>query len=172
MMNRQQKKAMIQDLQKNLETYQSSFLVNVKGLTVSDMQKVRKGVYEKGGTLKVAKNTLLKRAIASKPELSHLEPHFKDQIAVIFTSETPEIAKFIFQESKANKKLEIVAGSLDYKALDKSQIEILAQLPSKDVLRAQVAAALQAPITSYVTVLNKLILRLLWVLKEIEEKKQ
>ena len=50
------------------------------------------------------------------------------------------------------------------------QIEFLAELPSREVLLAQLCGTLNAPIQQTVSLLNQLIVRLLYVLKEIEKK--
>lgn len=171
-MNREQKQAMIQSLEHDLQNSQSSFLIGVKGLTVSEIQGLRKGLHQQGGRLRVAKNTLLRRAVESNPELNHLVPFFKEQIAVVFANQTPEVAKLLFQATQSYEHLTLIAGALETKPLTKLQIEHLATLPSKEVLLAQVAGAMKAPVTAYVSVLNQLVLRFLWVLKKIEEKKQ
>jgi large subunit ribosomal protein L10 len=171
-MNRKEKQLVIDEVRNDFEQSQASFLIGVEGMTVHDLQGLRKGLYEKGARLKVAKNTLLKIATQDLQGLNELAPHFKDQIAIVFAKEeTPEVAKIIFNISKANERLKIVAGALDKKVINKSEIEFLAALPSREVLLAQVCGTLKAPISGLVSVLNQLILRPLWVLKQISEKK-
>jgi large subunit ribosomal protein L10 len=171
-MNRNEKQSVIEAMKQEFQESQASFLVAVKGLTVGEVQKFRKGLYEKGGSLKVAKNTLLKRATADLPGLDELSPYFKEQIAIVFAkNETPAVAKFIAESSKENERLKIIIGALNKKVITKAQIESLAALPPREVLLAQVCGTLNAPIVGFVSLLNQLVVRLLWVLKKIEEKK-
>lgn len=172
-MNRNEKQIIVDSLKESFKNSQASFIVGVKGLTVEAVQGLRKGLYTKGGTLKVAKNTLLKRATDDMQGLSDLAPYFKEQVAIVFANkETPDIAKLLFNIAKENERFTIVAGSLNYKMISKEQIERLALLPAREVLLAQVCGTLNAPIASYIRILNQLILRLLWVLKQAAEKQQ
>ena len=172
-MNRQDKQLAIKSIKDDFKNSQASFLIGVQGLTVEAVHGLRKGLHSKGAQLKVSKNTLLKLAISEMEGLTSLAPHFKDQIAIVFArDESPAIAQLIYSAAKANEKLTIVAGSLNDKVIDKSQIEFLATLPSREVLLGQVCGTLKAPISGYVSILNQLILRLLWVLKKASEKQQ
>lgn len=172
-MNRQEKQKVIELIKNEFEKSQASFVVDMQGMSVEEVQGLKKKLYDKGGKFKVAKNTLLKIATHDMAGLNELAPYFKDQIAIVFSEkETPAIAKILFSISKENEKLKIKAGTLDKKIIDKSQVEVLATLPSREVLLAHLLGTLNAPITGYVTVLNQLIVKLLWALKQVAEKKQ
>lgn len=172
-MNRQEKQLIINHIKNEFEDSNSSFIVGMQGLTVDSVQQLRKSLRAEGAKLKVAKNTLLKRATQDLNLAIDIAPYFKQQIAVIFAKDNaPEIAKIISKASKENKNLTLVAGTIDNKVINKPQIEFLASLPSKDVLRAQVIGTIQAPITGLATVLNQTILKLLFALKQIAEKQE
>lgn len=172
-MNRNEKQLIIDEVKNDFATAQASFLIGVKGLTVEAVQGLRKGLFAHGGKLKVTKNTLLKLATQDIAGLEELAPYFKEQIAIVFADkDTPVIAKMLNDATKQNELLKIVIGSLNNKVINKSQIVALANLPSREILLAQVCGTLNAPITGFASVLNQLILRLLWLLKKIEEQKQ
>lgn len=172
MMNYQQKQQFVEALTADFSTAQAAFLVGVQGLSVAEIQGLRRTVRTEGGSLKVAKITLMRRAIDSLEVATDLAPFLKHQLAVIFAQkESPAIAKALYEFSKKNKQLEVVGGFLDTKVLDKQAVIMLASLPSKEILLAQTLGTLQAPIVSLARVLNMLVLRLLFVLKQIEEKK-
>ncbi len=140
-------------------------------MTVEATHNLRRELYANQGKIKVAKNTLLIRATEGMPGLSDLAPYFRDQIAIVFADEeAPVIAKVLAKAAKAHEMLKFKAGALDTRLITVQQIEFLASLPSKEVMLARLAGTLQAPIASYVRLLNQLIVRLLWVLKEIEKK--
>ena len=172
MMNRQQKQKFVETLKTDFSDAQAAFLVGVRGLNVSQIQGLRSQIRDKGGKLKVAKITLMRRAIDSLDFAADLSPLLKHQLAVVFVeNESPAIAKVLYEFSKKNKQLEVVGGFLDAKVLDKQAIIKLASLPSKEILLAQVCATLKAPLSGLAVVLNMLILRLLFVLNQIEKKK-
>ncbi len=171
-MNRQQKEHVIEALKQNFETSQASFLVGYKGLDVAQVLKLRKQLRDQGASLKVAKVTLMKRVAHDIPSIEKLIPFFKDQIALVFAQqESPAIAKILHDFAQENKQLSILAGCMDSMILSGDTVKILASLPSKEVLLAQVCGTLKSPITGLVHILNMLILRLVLVLKQIEEKK-
>lgn len=170
-MNKNEKQVIVNSLKENFEKSKAAFLIGIHGLNVESIYSLRKNLFDKGGNLKIAKNTLLKIAANDIEGLSSLEPYFKDQIAVVFVNqEAPVVAKVLSDASRANEKIKLIVGALDNKVIDASQLEFLAALPSKDILLAQVLGTLQAPISSLAIALNQLILKLLWVLKQASEK--
>ncbi len=172
MMNHQQKQQFVETLKTDFSDAQAAVFVGVKGLNVSQIQVLRRQVRANGGTLKVAKITLMRRAIDSLDFAADLSPLLKHQLAVIFAqNESPAIAKALYEYSKENKKLEVVGGFLDTKILDKQAVIKLASLPSKEILLAQTCGTLKAPLSGLSCVLSMLILRLLFVLHQIEKKK-
>jgi large subunit ribosomal protein L10 len=172
MMNRQQKEKFVETLKADFSDAQAAFLVGVRGLSVSQIQGLRAQVRQNGGKLKVAKITLMKRAIDDLACADDLNLLLKHQLAVIFAqSESPAIAKILQNYSKENSLFEVVGGFLDTRVLDKQAVMKLASLPSKEILLAQTCGTLIAPISGLATVLNMLILRLLFVLNQIEKKK-
>lgn len=171
-MNRQEKQDLIQSLKKNFESSQASFVINVKGLTVEEVQGLRKNLRQEKGVLKIAKNTLLKKATQGEIGFDMLHPYFKEQIGVVFAKQdSPAIAKILFKSAQEIDRLTLIAGTLDQRLINREQIQFLASLPSREVLLAQTVGTLKMPITGLAIVLQQLIQRLLWVLKKIEEKK-
>jgi len=172
-MNRQDKQLIINNIKSEFSNYSTSFIVGVKGLTVAYIQNLRKNLTSKGAKLKVAKNTLIKKATEDLNLSPDLEQYFKKQIAIVFAKDDiTEIAKILSKAAKENNNLTLVAGSMDNQVLNKNQIEFLASLPPKDVLRAQVVGTIQAPIRALATVLNQTILKLLFAIQEIAKKKE
>jgi large subunit ribosomal protein L10 len=171
-MNRQQKEHVVEALKHDFENSHASFLVGYKGLNVAQVLMLRKQLRHQGGSFKVAKVTLMKRVAHDMPSIEKLVPFFKDQVALVFAQqESPAIAKLLYDFAKENQQLMILAGCMDSVVLSKESVKILASLPSKEILLAQVCGTLRAPMFGLVSVLNMLILRLMFVLKKIEEKK-
>ena len=71
-MNRQEKQQVINNIKNDFKTSQASFIVYMQGMTVEDVQQLRRQLHAKHGTIKVAKNTLLKKATSDIAGLSDL----------------------------------------------------------------------------------------------------
>jgi len=170
-MNRQEKELLVSNLREQFAGSQAAFLVGVQGLTVAQLQQLRRSVREKDGSMLVAKNTLLMRAASEVEGVDVLRPHFRSQIAVVFAkSDVPGVAKVLFDASKNMERLETSVGYFEGALLTKQTVEFLATLPPREVLLAQVCAGIQAPITGFVSVLHQMVARLLYVLKQASEK--
>lgn len=170
-MNRQEKHELVQSLKNDFTQHQASFVVNVQGLTVDQMQLLRKNVRQHGGKVKVPKNTLAKIAIREIAGMGDLEPFLKQQIAIVFADQdSVGVAKVLDTFARDNQRLHIVAGCVEHKVIDKSMIEFLSSLPPREQLLANVCGALRAPLAQHVLLLRQLMVRLLWVLKQAAEK--
>lgn len=171
-MNRQQKELVIKNLQESFTNSQASFVVGYQGMTVQQMQSLRNQLREKGGKMQVAKARLMKRAVEGLEDAEQVRAFFKDQIALVFAeNESPAIAKVLHNFSKENEALKLIVGRMDSQLLDAQAVTRIASLPSREVLLAQVCGTLNAPIQGLASVLNTLVLKLLWTLKEVEKKK-
>jgi len=172
-MNRQEKALVVDGLRKNLLSSQASFLVVYKGLSVEKMQQLRSQLRSNGGSLKIAKARLMKRAVDGEAGISGLTDLFKDQIGLVFAEkEVADVAKVLADFSKENKALGLVGGYFDSRVIAKEKIAQIASLPSREVLLGQVCGTLQAPISGLARALNMMILKLLFALKQIEDQKK
>jgi large subunit ribosomal protein L10 len=174
-MNRQQKEDVVGLFQKDFLANKGTFFVNYSGLTVGQMQQLRRQLREKGGALKIAKMRLVRRALANIEGVDGLLSHCKNQLGVVFAYDANEVsgvAKALSDFAKKNESLGLVIGCMDSQLLDKTAIVRIASLPSKEVLLAQLCGTLNAPLTSLVYGLNSMIVKLLLALKEIEKQKQ
>jgi large subunit ribosomal protein L10 len=172
-MNREQKATVIDTLKNDFVNSKASFVVGYKGLTVKQLQTLRKALHEQHGTFKVAKGRLIKRAVMDMDSVTDLSPYFKEQIGVVFANnQAPAVAKVLHDFAKKNEALRLVAGYFDSQVVRSEMIERIATLPSKEVLLAQLCYTLNAPVTRFTNVLNVQMLRLLWTLNKVAEKKQ
>jgi len=172
-LNKQQKEQVVEGLRNNLMHSQASFLVGYKGLTVSQMESLRSELRKQGGKLQIAKARLMKRAAEGLEGAQDIVNQFKDQVGIVFTSEEPPaIAKILNQFAKGNEALELKAGFLDAQVLDRQGILRIAALPPKEVLLAQICGTIQAPASGLTRVVHTSVVRVLWLLQEVQKKKQ
>lgn len=172
-MNRQEKSLVIESLKNEFVQSKASFVVTYKGLTVDQMQSLRKELRTAQSKLQVAKGRLIKRAVEGAEDADQFAPYLKDQIGIVFAGQEPtSVAKVLHDFSKKNESLKLVAGYYDARVLTSDAVQRFALLPSKEVLLAQLCGTLNAPISGFVRVLNMQTLRLLWTLKAVAEKKE
>lgn len=171
-MNRQEKAALIESLKADFSAHPTSFIVGFKGLSVSEAQQLRRSLREKGAKLKVAKARLMKLAAQDSKNGEILLPFFKNQVALVFAQEVPEIAKVLTDFAKDHSSLTVLAASFGSQLLETEVIAKIASLPSREVLLAQLCAVLQAPMAKFVRVLGATKHRLIWTLENVAKSKQ
>jgi large subunit ribosomal protein L10 len=171
-MKKEQKEQFITDLHGRLERAQGTFLVHYQGLKVGDLNRLRAELRNTGAELQVVKNRLLK--IASQGTGSEtLKDHMKGPSAITLTSDDiigP--AKTLVDFAKEFGQLVITSGQISGKLVSAEDVSQLARLPGREVLLAQVLAAMQAVPAGFVRVLGGILSKLLYVLKAIEQQKQ
>ena len=156
-MNRQEKETVVSELKENFAGSNGLFLVNYRGMSVAQLQRLRKMVYQNHGHLKVAKVRLVRRAIEGLPGSDDLSPLLKGQVALVFADkESSAIAKVIYNFAKENESFNVVAGYIDASVLPASMVSRIATLPSREVLLAQLCGTLKAPIARLVGLLPRI----------------
>jgi large subunit ribosomal protein L10 len=172
-MNRSGKEAIVASLKSDFSHSEAAFLVGVKGLTVEQFSQLRAKLREQDARLQVAKVRLMKLALQDFSQAADLKPYLCEQIGLVFAKkEMTVVAKILCDYSNEVEKLRIVAGSMSSNVLSEHAVRTIASLPSREVLLSQVARGLQAPTANFVGILHQLIARLVYVLKQIEQKKQ
>lgn len=155
-MNRQQKENLISELSKKFEQNEAAFVIRYQGLTVADLHTLRLDLAKKDGELKVAKNRLIKLAIANHADCGVLDSSLSGQAAVVFAkSDFTGVAKILHDFARKNDELEIVAGCCESQLFDKAGVVKLAKIPSREVLLAQLCGMLQSPIAQFAWIINQ-----------------
>ncbi len=171
-MDRQQKELVVNNLRQDFQGSTASFLVKYQGLSVGQMQALRKGLKGQDGELKVTKARLMRLAADGVSGVQDMIPYFKDQVGLVFArGESSAVAKVLYDFEKEHAPLVLIVGTMEEQLLDAGAIKALALLPPREVLLAQLCGTLQAPISTTVRLLNLLIVRLLVVMKKIAEQK-
>jgi large subunit ribosomal protein L10 len=136
-------------------------------------------IEEVGGDIKVAKNSLLKIALEELGH-EHLAPKIRGAIVINYTDNDPvalskKLTEFITnlrKERNIKEDLpEILFGILDNKFITAEQVKYLANIPPKEILLGQLAWALKGTISKLASTLNAIILKLIWALEQVKEKK-
>ena len=154
-LNRNEKAAVVADVAAQAARSQTLALAEYRGLTVEHLNKLRVEARAKGVYLHVLKNTLARRAVAGTPFESASES-MVGPLIYGFSEDAVAAAKVIADFAKTNDKLVIKGGAYSGKALDVNGVKQLANIPSKEVLLAQLCGLLMSPISRTAVVLGAL----------------
>ena len=118
------------------------WVVDYCGLTVKEIQALRRSIREAGGSMKVYKNTLMRIALADAG-LPTLDDLLQGPSAFVFADkDAAAAAKAVKEFAKNNQKLEIKGGLMEGKAVTAEEVEAIASLPSREQLLGQIAGAI------------------------------
>lgn len=121
-------------------------VAHYSGLSVTQMQTLRRQMKQAGATVKVAKNRLAKIALKDTDAVS-IAPLLKGPTVLAFSGDPVAAPKVAIDFAKANEQFVILGGSMGKTALDIDGVKALAALPSLDELRAKIVGLIQAPAT-------------------------
>ncbi|HHW98752.1 MAG TPA: 50S ribosomal protein L10 [Firmicutes bacterium] len=170
--SRNEKQVLVQELVEQLGQAKGAVLTDYKGINVNKLTDLRRQLRKEGVEFKVVKNTLAKRA-ANELGIEELNPYLEGPTAIAFSLEDPVApAKAISNFIKANKVLEIKAGLVEGKVISLAGVQALADLPSREMLIAQVVGAMAAPLSGFVNVLQGPIRKLGYALEAIRKQKE
>jgi large subunit ribosomal protein L10 len=140
------KVATVDEVKAKVDSTTTALVTEYRGLTVAEISTIRRQLRTLGADYKVFKNTLVRRAV-SGTSAEPLTPFLEGPTAIAFVDgDISAVAKALRDFAKASPKLILKGGVLDGKALGPKDITALAELPSRDVLLAQIAGALAAPL--------------------------
>jgi len=160
-------------IKSTLKDNESLIVIKYSGLSSPDISALRRSLKAGGrANLFVVKNTVARRALKDSG-LDLIIKAVEGPCGLIFVKEEPvEASKILCNFSKDHANLKLEGGFFKDKLLEKEDIEGMAKLPSKDVLRAQVVMTLNAPISKLVIVLNQNLKKLVVCLDQIKQKKK
>ena len=138
------------------EVFKSTTVVVVAhyaGLTVAQMQTLRRQMKQAGASVKVAKNRLAKIALEGS-DVASIAPLLKGPALLAFSGDPVAAPKVAVDFAKTNERFIILGGAMGTTALDPNGVKALAALPSLDQLRAKIVGLLQAPATKIAQLVN------------------
>lgn len=142
-----EKKTVVDNTAKLLDNSVSTIIVNYRGLTVDEINDLRKQLREEGVEMHVIKNSMLRRAAAQLNMDDKLNDIFRGPTAVAFSNEEVSApAKVLVDFAKDHEALDIKAGVVEGNLIGEDEIKVIASLPSRDDLLSMVASAVQGPI--------------------------
>ena len=154
-LNLDDKKAIVAEVNETAAQALSLVIADARGVDVTDMNALRAKARAENVQLRVVRNTLAKRAFA-ETDYACVEEVLVGPSLFAFSMEDPGAAARLFKDfAKDNEEFEVKALSVSGQLLDKSQIDVLAKLPTRDQALGMLASVTLAPVTKLVRTLNE-----------------
>ena len=154
-LNRSEKEAVISEVTTLAAQAQTLVMAEYRGITVADMTQLRTAARNTGVNLSVLKNTLARRAVAGSA-FEVVSDQMTGPLIYGFSVDAVAAAKVVADFAKTNDKLVIRGGAFAGKVLDVEGVKQLANIPSKEVLLAQLCGLLMSPVSRTAVVLGAL----------------
>lgn len=150
------KKPIVDEIKGHVANAQSAVLVDYRGLTVEEDTKLRKALREAGVVYKVYKNTMLNFAFEGT-DFAQLSKNLEGPTAIAFgMDDATAPARILSEFAKNAPALEIKAGVVEGTYYDAAGMELIAKIPSREVLISKLLGSLQSPITNLARVLKQI----------------
>ncbi len=172
-MKKEKKAEVVKEMHEKLLRSEGVFLVDFKGLTVSEIMQVRAGVKEVEGELKVVKNTLLKIALEDT-QYGSIEQFLTGNNAIVFSYGDPvAVAKQLVKSGEDFEHLTVKGGLIPGgEVFDRKGVEQLSKLPGKDELVGKLLYLFNYPVQGLVNVTSGLLRNFVVVIDQIRDKKE
>src|ERR1700730_9031251 len=154
-MRKEQKTALVGEITEGLGRASIALVSEYRGMTAGEATEVRRRLRAVRGELRVAKNTLIRRAIKDTA-FTALDDKLGGPVGLILSFADPvELAKTVTGMRELGDKFKLRGGVLDGKPLTGEEIQALAALPPREVVLAQLLGLIMAPATQLVRLLNE-----------------
>ena len=152
-MDRAAKAELVTALGKVFKATEVVVVAHYAGLSVAQMQTLRRQMKQAGANVKVAKNRLAKIALEGT-DVASIAPLLKGPTVIAFSGDPVAAPKVAVDFAKTHEQFVILGGAMGPTSLDPNAVKALAALPSLDELRAKIVGLIAAPATKIVQVVN------------------
>jgi large subunit ribosomal protein L10 len=153
LLDRAAKSGLVTDLGGIFKATKVVVVAHYSGLTVAQMQILRRQMKQAGASVKVAKNRLAKIALEGS-EIASIAPLLKGPTLIAYSGDPVAAPKVAIDFAKTHERFVILGGAMGTTSLDPNGVKALAALPSLDELRAKIVGLIQAPATKIAQVVN------------------
>ena len=150
------KQQIVEELKGLLDGTEMALVLDYKGLSIKEMTDLRIRLQASNGICKVTKNTLMRRAIDGNATWSELDSLLTGTNAfVLIRGDVGGAVKAVQSFQKDTKKSDVKGGLFEGKLLSQDDVKAIGELPSKEVLLAQIAGAINAVATQLAVGINE-----------------
>ncbi len=151
-MNKEKKQSYIKEMTAQFEKSEAVLVTHYQGLSVKQLDNLRKQMREHGIQFKITKNRITKIAL-EKSRCKDLSNLFTGPTAVALSEDVISSAKILTKFSKENENLKILGGIMGKEILDVAAVANVATLPTLDEARAKIIDILRSPAQKIVSIL-------------------
>ena len=151
-MNKEQKQNYIKEMTAQFNNSEAVLVTHYQGLTVKQLDSLRKQMREHGIKFKITNNRITKLAL-EKTRCKDLSDLFSGPTAVAMSEDAITSAKILTKFSKENQNLKILGGIMGSDVLDVAGVQNVATLPSLDEARAKIVGILRSPAQKIASIL-------------------
>jgi large subunit ribosomal protein L10 len=170
-LNLEQKQAAVAEISAEVAQAQAIVVAEYRGLEVAAMTDLRRKARGSGVYLRVLKNTLARRAVATTP-FAGLSEKMVGPLAYGMSRDPVKVAKVLHDFARGNDKFVIKAGAMANFVMSPKDVAQLATMPSREELLARLMATMQAPIATFVRTLNEVPGRFVRTVAAVRDQKQ
>jgi large subunit ribosomal protein L10 len=171
-LNLEDKKTIVAEVSAVAASAHSAVAAEYRGITVDQMTALRVKARNEGVYLKVAKNSLVKRAVVGT-EFECMQDSLVGPLIMAFSQEDPGAAARLVKDfSKENDKLIPKVIAIGGQVLPVEQLEALAKLPNREQALSMLMAVMKAPIEKFVRTLNEPHAKLVRTVAAVRDQKQ
>ena len=152
MISKEKKQSYIKEMTTQFDKSEAVIVTHYQGLTVKQLDELRKKMREHGIQFKITKNRITKLAL-EKTRCKELSKLFTGPTAVALSSDAITSAKILTKFSKDNSNLKILGGIMGEDVLDLAGVQNVATLPSLDEARAKIVGILRSPAQKIASIL-------------------
>ncbi|QQS59876.1 50S ribosomal protein L10 [Candidatus Peregrinibacteria bacterium] len=170
--SRQQKEESLAQLIEAMKSARAIYFAKNLGMGVRDSQDLRRKLRDSGNSFRMAKKTLIKKAIQEVFSLEISDEALEGAVGVAF-SEMDEVSavKTIADVAKKTKKIELTGAIFEGSVIGKEDTIRISKTPSREELLAQLLGSFMAPLSGFVGVGNQLISGFVRVVDAYEKQK-
>ena len=168
-LNREDKATVIAEISEVVSNSSAMVIAEYRGLTVQAVTKLRAEARKNGVTVRVVKNTLVRRAVEGTG-FAGLADQFTGPLVYGFSADPVAVAKVLVNFAK--DKLVIRGGAMADYVMDVEAVKQLASMPSREELLAKLMATMNEPIAKFVRTLNEVPARFVRTVAAVRDAKE
>ena len=166
------KAATVAEVHEKLKAAKVAIVTEYRGLSVTQMTRLRQQMLQAAGEYNVIKNTLVRRALKDT-QYGDLDRLLDGPNGWVFGYEDPvAISKTLIKFIEENEKLKIKGALLEGEFMDQAKVKVLSQMPSKPELQAKLLALMQAPATQLVRLMQEPAAMMVRLLESFRKQKE
>jgi len=166
------KERMVEEIVSRIKEHPDFIITSYMGSSVADLESLRKNLKRSSSDYMVVKNSILK-VVFDKLKLAEESSKIEGGMGLSFSGQDIiSTCKALSVFATSHDKFKIKGAIIDGKSMPADRVKVLASLPAKEVLLAQIVGGIKSPITGFVSVLGGVLRKFVYVVDAIKSTKE